>query len=912
MNVQLSFLPAWLIKTKLQPPSLRADCIDRPHLLAALYAALFSHSLTLLSAPAGYGKTTLLCQLGDPSTAARLSIIPKDRDSMLWRRMAWLTLDEGDNDPVLFLHYLLAALRTVVPDCGNAAGAVLSEFVGSGVQVQQVIAALVNDLLESEPAPFVLVLDDLHRIAEAAVFALLDYLLTHLPPPMHIVIATRADPPLSLARLRARGQLAELRLADLRFTDDETARFLNGALGLELSPADLETLYRCTEGWAAGLRLLAGSLDRFVTADERTAFVTALAHTDRYVFEFLADEVLDRQPPEVRRFLLQTSILPELTPALCDAVTGRSDSATALEDLERRNLFLVPLSSPPTPIYRYHALFAEFLQQRLRREMPGQVRELHRRAAQYHQRDHPRQAIEHYLAAEMWEEAAQVIEQAGRPLLRQGMLDTLNSWLQALPSATVEAHPHLLYLLGICAWSKGEMVTAQRVLEKAVQGFEAVGDEVGQGEALADMANCALFQADFDSSLDLFNRALDHPLPIHSRIQALMGRAGLMLVRSEWFRALADFEAAEKLATSGADPNLLRLPLVRLSPIYAFLPGGMRRMEHVCRLARELVGEQVSPLRVIVEEYTALLHLWQGRPAEAARVGELALALQERLGGVAPFVGMDAAAIVLDAYVALGDYAAAERYIEPMLHRLERSPLAETMMAAFLFEVGRVYWLQGRLGEAQEVYARMCAAENPREWPMAAGFRARMKGMLALSDGNYTDAERLFQEAVAIENKDRVSLLWGSARVILAYLYLLRGHHDKALATVEPLLAESERRGIFSMVLTNRYTAIPVLRLAAEKGKHTSFAAHLLDVLKAGSEPRPVPIPETGETLTRREVEVLRLIAQGLSNRAIAERLVIGEGTVKSHVHRILRKLDAASRTEAVARARELLPFIFR
>jgi len=380
----------------------------------------------------------------------------------------------------------------------------------------------------------------------------------------------------------------------------------------------------------------------------------------------------------------------------------------------------------------------------------------------------------------------------------------------------------------------------------------------------------------------------------------------LRTLQEDWARALADVEEAEALTEASADPALLHLLVMHLSPVYAFLPGGLERMDRICRRTRAHFGDQISPLRVIIEEYTALLHLWRGQFKDAVLVGERALSLRKRLGDACPFVGMDMAAVVVDAYMGLGDYAAAEDYFEDLLAGLKRSAMAEAMMAAFLFEIGRVYWLQGRLEEARRVYTQMCAAENPREWPMAAGFRARMRGMLAMSEGHYAEAQKAFRQAISVEQQERISIIWGGTQMLLAHLYLLQGHPDWALAEVEPLLAESQERGILSMVLLNGPMAVPVLRLAVERGVHAEFAAHLLDILRAGAAPRPMVVPATGETLTPREVEVLRLLAEGSCNREIAARLVISEGTVKSHVHRILRKLDVHSRTEAAVRARDL------
>jgi ATP/maltotriose-dependent transcriptional regulator MalT len=291
---------------------------------------------------------------------------------------------------------------------------------------------------------------------------------------------------------------------------------------------------------------------------------------------------------------------------------------------------------------------------------------------------------------------------------------------------------------------------------------------------------------------------------------------------------------------------------------------------------------------------------------EAIRTGETTLAVKKRLGGGYPFVGVDAATIVVDAYTALGDYASAERYVDRLFEGVKHMALVQQMMTASLFVVARSYWLNGRLDQVRQLYAQMCAAENPRELPMDAGLRARLRGMLAMSEDRCADAERALRQAVAIEDQEHFSTLFGSSRVLLAYLYATRDRPDEALAELTPILAESEQRGMLGFIVLNGAIAIPVLRLAVERGVHSIFAAHLLDVLGVSIEPRPVRVPQTGEILTPREIEILRLIAAGASNRAIAEQLVIGEGTVKSHIHHIFRKLDVSSRTEAAARARDL------
>ena len=386
--------PSWLAHTKFVPPQLREDLVSRKRLLDKLLSAVTANSLTLLSAPAGYGKTTLLASL--PNAFPDLAFV-------------WIALEEEDNDLMRFFTSLILALQRLDPTYGRNTQALLASLPNPAVETRHVISILINETLEDLPKT-IIVLDDLHLITEPAVHASLDYLLERKPPQMHLVVAARYDPPLSLARLRARGQLAEFRIPELRFTNDEAKLFLNEKQCLDLSPAELNKFQLRAEGWAAGLRLLAGSLNQINSAMDRSAFIDDLALTDSYVFDFLAEEVLKRQEPEIREFLLEICILQEITPSLCKALTGRDDAQAMLEALYRRNLFLTQ-AGETGKVYRYHALFAEFLRSQLEQEMPERIIELHRRAAEAQKTTAPARAIAHYLSAELWEDAAQTIEQ---------------------------------------------------------------------------------------------------------------------------------------------------------------------------------------------------------------------------------------------------------------------------------------------------------------------------------------------------------------------------------------------------------------------------------------------------------------------------------------------------------------------
>jgi LuxR family maltose regulon positive regulatory protein len=903
-----------LAETKFYPPRLREDVIPRRNLLDDLHSRLASHALTLLSAPAGYGKTTLLAAL--PVTHPDLSL-------------TWLSLDEEDSDPARFLTALIAAVQRLDSNCGATAQSLLTGHAQTGFEVRRVTSVLINDVLETLPNPFALILDDLHRISEPSIYVALDYLLEHRPPQLHLVVATRVDPPLALARLRARGEVAELRLAELRFSEEESNAFLNDRLGLGLSAEDMAVLHSRTEGWAVGLRLLASSLDRLGPVEERRLFIRHLAQTDRSIFDFLAEEVFNRQEREIRSFLLQTAILPELTAALCKAVTGRPDAGSMLQKLYRRNLFLVqvsplqgranstsraaPFDQPhletgnptPEPRYRYHDLFAEFLAQKLQQEWPDRVSDLHLRAAQA-ERD-PARAVVHYLAAARWPEAADLIEQIGAEMFRLGYLDTLSRWISRLPASVRDGHPHLLHYLSHCAFLNGAWSEVQSLLERALQGFEATGDEAAQGEVLADLAICASGQGDLERSGALFGHALAYPIPPHIRVQALLGRALVKGTVGDWRQAERDFKAAMALfhPTGELDPlYLVALPFFH--PGFAVVPGGLEHLERIARQARTQLGDAVSPARLMVEEMTTVLHLFRGRLAEAIHIGESALALRERLGGH-PYLALNAALFLIIAHAARGDYVAAEPLFGRLFLGVDQTDQPPLDLAIYLFFAGRVRWLQGRLKEAREIYAQMCALEDPqRDFPEARICRAWMGSLLQMAEGRYAEAERNLRRPEVLEQKDRTSTMNGCTRLMLARLYWRQNRRREALAELAPALAYYEQLGIPFAILVEGQSIVPLLHLAVEQDVHASYASYLLHLLGADEEPRPVDVPRTGATLTPREVEVLRLVVAGYSNRAIAEKLVISIWTVKSHLTKMYRKLDVTSRTQASVRAREL------
>src|SRR5438270_6862564 len=455
-------MPTPILATKLYIPPLRPEVVIRPRLIERLNEGL-QRKLTLIAAPAGFGKTTLV------------SAWVADCDG----QVAWLSLDEGESDPTLFLTYLVAALRTIAPTIG--------EGVLSALQSPQppppeaILTALLNDLTTIQDQ-FVLVLDDYHVIEAKAIDQALTYLVEHLPPQMHLVIATREDPQLPLARLRARGQLTELRATDLRFTPSEAAAFLNQGMGLKLSAEDIAALEKRTEGWIAGLQLAALSLQG---QQDATGFIKSFTGSHHFVLDYLVEEVLGQQSERVQTFLLRTSILDRFCGSLCDAVMmdpSVSGRAT-LEDLERANLFIVPLDNERR-WYRYHQLFADLLRQRLPQSTASStedegrgVAELHKRASQWFEDNGLEiEAFHHAVAANDVERAERLMEGKGIPLHFRGAVTALLNWLESLPTTVLDARPWLWVRSATLLLVNGQTTGVEEKLqaaEAALQGTEA-------------------------------------------------------------------------------------------------------------------------------------------------------------------------------------------------------------------------------------------------------------------------------------------------------------------------------------------------------------------------------------------------------------------------------------------------------
>ncbi len=448
-----------LLRTKLSMPMRHPTLVARPRLIQRLNEGLgLGRKLTLISAPPGFGKTTIVQQW-----------IPD-----CGRPVGWVSLDRDDNDPSCFLAYLTSALQSV--DSAIEQPAIARTGPHETPSMTEVLAELLNQISVS-PQAVVIVLDDYDAIHSAQVHSGLSFLLEHMPPQLHLVIITRADPPIPLARLRSQGQITELRQADLRFTEDETIAFLNGMLGLVLATDDVAILDSRTEGWIAGLQMAAIALQSPGLSSEQTSdFVRAFGGSDRHITDYLMEEVLQRQPDAVKRFLFQTSIMEAFTASLCDAVTDSHDSQSMLDALERANLFIVALDNH-RHWYRYHSLFSDLLRQLLTATDPGIVPILHQRASVWYeeQRLIPT-AIRHALLSQDWTRAARLIEDIGEAMVAQNEMSRLRDWIDALPKQLTASHPGLCLYQGITQLLEGAPLEGMEAcLEQATSAGKRKG-----------------------------------------------------------------------------------------------------------------------------------------------------------------------------------------------------------------------------------------------------------------------------------------------------------------------------------------------------------------------------------------------------------------------------------------------------
>ena len=907
-------MPGPLLETKLYVPRSPRALVPRPRLRERMDRGATSR-LMLVSAPAGFGKTTLLAEWLAAGPAA-----PTDE-----RSVAWLSLDPGDNHPASFWTYVIAALRTAAPGVGASALALL--HAAQPPPIETVLTTVVNDL-GGVANDVVLVLDDYHVIDALDVQEGMAFLLDHLPAQLHLVIGSRADPALPLARLRVRGELVEIRAADLRFTPDEAAAYLNGVMGLALTAQDMAALEGRTEGWIAALQLAALSMQG---RDDVPGFIAGFAGDDRYVVDYLVEEVLQRQPDRVHSFLLQTSILGRLSGALCDAVTGQDGGKAMLEALDRGNLFLVPLDDRRR-WYRYHHLFADVLRARLLDEQPDLLPELHRRASDWYEQNGERAvAVEHALAGADFERAADLVELAMPAMRRDRREATARRWFDALPADVFRVRPVLsINYVGVLL-STGDVEGVEPRLQEAERWLDAsrdglVGPEAPPTEMVVldedefrrlpswvtiYRAAQALLTGDAAATVTYARRGLDLLVEDdhlgHGAAAALIGLASwgtgdLEAAHAGYAASMASLQRAGHIA----DVLGCAITLADIQIVQGRLDEAMRTYEQSLRLAPEGDG---PVLRGTADMYVGMAALHRERDDLPAATQLLlqSQALGEHIGMPQnPYRWRVAMARVREAE---GDLDGAVDLLDDAerVYVGDFSPNVRPIPAMR----ARVWVAQGRLGDVFGwVREQGLSAEDDLSYLREFEHITLARALLARYKMEHAEPS-LYEAIGLLERLLNAAEAGGRTGSVIEILVLqalaqqLRGDIPAALVPLERALTLAEPEGYVRIVVDEGPPMAVLLEAAAARGISPSYVRRLLSAF-GNTEDRAPAKQNLIERLSERELDVLRLLATDLDGPDIARELVVSLNTVRTHTKNIYAKLGVNNRRAAVRRAEEL------
>jgi LuxR family maltose regulon positive regulatory protein len=880
-----------LLRTKLHIPPTRSELVSRPRLLEGLDPGL-DRKLTLVSAPAGFGKTTLLSEW-----------VTQHRD-----RTAWLSLDKEDNDPVRFWTYLVAALQTVHAGLGQDALQLLQAPQQSATKA--ILTRLLNQITDLYQG-VTLVLDDYHLISDPAIHEGIAFLLEHLPPQMHVVISTRADPPLPIHRLRARGQLTELRSNDLRFTASEAAAFLNAAMGLDLVQEDVDALEVRTEGWIVGLQLAALSLQGRADAHE---FITTFSGGHHYVLEYLTHEVVRRQPEPVQRFLMQTSILDRLYGPLCDAITGEDDGQAMLAHLRQSNLFILPLDEEHR-WHRYHHLFADLLGNLLRKEWALEyIQELHLRACKWYKENGSiPEAVDHALAAEDFQQASELIEQTAWVMLARGEVTTLLRWLDALPDAVASPRPDLVILHAWALALTGE-------LDEADSGLSGSNVRSAPGNVAAIRGYLAYSHRETLQALERCQEAL-RLLPKEQWLPRGLAAVILGLTHLRSGDPVAAGQALVEAVDLAQTANLTYLTMIAMTAL-----GEAQEMQGLLSQAVQTFGEALQlgsehsaePVPFAGMAYVGLTGCLYERNdlAEAMRCVTIGIELSEQAASIDTLE--DGYLNLARLHQALGNPTAAREAIQEVERAAQTGGHSDWLAIACALR--SQWWLrEGNLAAAsrQAQESRLHAhdeTDRVREIgdiAMSRVLLARAWSERAIRSDEISEATRSLTELLqSAETAKRMGSMI-NILALQALAFQAQSDVDQAMSTLERALSLAEPEGFVRIFVDE---GVPMARLLQEATGHgiapdyvrrllAAFEAEGVESISASLVPST---PSLVEPLTSREMEVLHLLGEGRSNREIAEALVITLNTVKKYTGNIYGKLGVHSRTQAVVRAQEL------
>ncbi|MEM7118320.1 MAG: LuxR C-terminal-related transcriptional regulator [Chloroflexota bacterium] len=874
-------MSASILATKLYMPPPRPKIVVRPRLIQQLNQALHS-KLILISAPAGFGKTTL-------TTAWINSTLQNAQTDM---QVAWLSLDEGNSDLTRFLIYMVAALQTIDTSIGTTILGTLQ--APQPFSTDAVLTTLINELA-AVSSPLLLVLDDYHLVDAPEVDQALAFLVERLPPQIHLLIATREDPNLPLPRLRARSQLAELRAADLRFTADETAVFLNQVIGLTLSAADIATLETRTEGWIAGLQLAALSMQGEINIDH---FIQSFTGSHHFILDSLLAEVLQQQPEPIQHYLQQTAVLDRFCGSLCDAVleAPAGSSQETLATIEQANLFVIPLDQERR-WYRYHHLFADLLRQRLQQTAVSHhssfnINTLHRRASIWFEANHlDLEAFHHAAAANDIDRAHRLLEGKTTPLYFQGIIQPTVNWLKSLPPATLDANPALWVIYASALTVSGQPIdSVKQIIQRAETAL--ANNQIVSDDLVGRLATLRAMLAIPDNELDIMLQQAQQALA-HLAVDNLTFRAAVNMTLSYAYLLQGDLGAAK-------EANQATIAYGQASDNITFTMAGFIGLGNIQEAENRLHEAHESYLHVL------------------------------ELGGKSPLPYVSAAYLgLVQISYEWGDWDALFHYGELGIKFGRQMPSVDVPAAC------KTFFSRAKLAQNDLAAAAAHAASAQQAMQQKAGSELRdltaVRIQLLLQRGDLNSAASLAKEHNLPLSLARVHLAQGDTKAALALLaneadrvgkrpfeqlkiavlqavaYWLDGQKAQAIDSLHELLLLAAAGGFVRTFVDVGEVMREMLQETAVRQIMPSYTAKLLAAFGPQTAVAPKSVTaHPQDALSQRELEVLQLIAQGHSNREISQKLFVALDTVKGHNRKIFGKLQVQRRTEAVARAREL------
>ncbi len=862
-----------LLQTKVQLPPSRLSHIQRERIQQQIDNRPDTH-LVLISAPAGFGKSSCLVEWAHHLKDHHVQV-------------AWYALDEHDNDPARFAAYLLQS-------CLAADRALLAHADSS---LQSDLHEAVNQLLNAASdyaQPLVLILDDYHLIKTPQIHDAVGRMCDRMPPNMRLAIGTRADPPLQLARLRARGEMAELRLGDLRFTKPEIAAWLHTKLGWNPSPDFLTRLDAMTEGWAAALTLIMTSTP---DGDEEALArqIARYSQSQRHIFDYFAQEILDQQPDDIRQFLLNTCVLDQLEPEPCRALTGNPHAPLLLEQLARQNLFIIPLSDD-APVFRYHHLFAQFLRQHLALQDRRQYRKQHHHAATwYAENGQIVEAVHHALAAEDYDYAAVLItDRAWETLTARGEIMTVIHWLARFPAEELQQHPRLCLYFSRALYLVGDAAQSQRYVQIATDTLAADADKRHSLQAIAYgyQATLAAYRGDVLAGRHWIERAntLREHVEGVDRVRIANTDAFLCYLTGSLPSARAAYEHALSMAEQ-IGHDFLALDAHSYLAQIDLLGGELQAVQDRCEMLLAQYLTRIAPLSAIMLPLARVQYQRNHVvAAEATLRDAIKLAHRANLTDILWFAYINLAEVLsltdIDEATAIVTRAQqiADQFHSPIMASIIKAAQAQLLLRSV------------RMDEAAD-----WAANFQQDQLYHQQYEAAVAGRIQLAQGRYKAAKDLFMGLIAESEENGRTWYVITGRMLQALAHRASGEVDQALTALEHALIVARPHGFVRLFLDEGQPMLALLREAVKRNVVTDYAAYLLDIAAQAD-----TVQHPADVLTDREIEVLEHIAAGDSNNDIADALVLSIGTVKSHIHHIMTKLDAQNRTEAVSKARSL------